>query len=145
MVDSEIQKLKADGMLEQAKEATGIDRLRLAHPNRKFIGFLAAGFVLFAGCAVLRLRFPKWPLHPILFLVWFTYPLRKIGTSFFIGWVVKSLVVKFGGGSTYQKVKPLMIGLIAGDLTGGLVFMIVGSVYYFVTGFPPEKFSTFPG
>jgi len=144
-VDSEIQKIMADGLLGQAKAAEGLQRFGLIRPNKSFTAFLLTGFLLFSSCAFLRIRFPKWPLHPVLFLVWFTYPLREISTSFFIGWAVKSLVVKFGGGNTYQRVKPLMVGLIAGDLTGGLTFMIVGAVYYFVTGFPPQQFSIFPG
>jgi len=144
-VDTQVQMMKADGVLEQARDSTWAGRLRLIRPNRSFLGFLATGFVLFSGCAFLRLRLPKWPLHPILFLTWFTYPLMCIHTSFLIGWGIKSLVVKFGGGSTFQRVKALMVGLIAGDLTGGLVFMIAGAVYYSVTGFPPAKFSIFPG
>lgn len=144
-IDTQVQELKADGILEQVESATWVQRLRFIRPNKSFTMFLVTGFVLFSVCAFLRLRFPKWPFHPILFLTWFTYPLMCISTSFLIGWAVKSLVVKFGGGNTYQRVKPLMIGLIAGDLTGGLIFMIAGAVYYFITGFPPAKFSIFPG
>jgi len=144
LVDTHVQKMKADGLLSQATLGTLTERLRLIRPNTSFAGFLVTGFLLFSACAFLRLRFPKWPLHPVLFLVWFTYPIKMLGTSFLIGWAVKSLIVKFGGGNTYQRVKLLMVGLIAGDLTGGVVFMIVGIVYHLITGFPPEQFSIFP-
>jgi hypothetical protein len=144
-VDTQVQELKADGILEQVESATWAQRLRFIRPNKSFATFLVTGFVLFSVCAFLRMRFPKWPLHPILFLTWFTYPLMCIHTSFLIGWAMKSLIVKFGGANAYQRVKPLMVGLIAGDLTGGLIFMIAGAVYYFITGYPPAKYSIFPG
>lgn len=145
LVDTQILGMRADGVMDQVEAATWIQRLRLIQPNNRFVAFLATGFLLFAICAFLRIRFPGWPLHPVLFLVWFVYPLRCFSWSFFIGWMVKSLVVKFGGGSVYQQFKPSMVGLIAGDLVGGLVFMVVGAVYYFVTGFAPSSFSIFPG
>jgi len=143
-LDNEIQKLKADGMLEPACRATGIERLRLVRAKKSFAAFMGIGLLLFATCALLRLRFHKWPLHPVLFLVWFTWPVFHLGPSFLIGWAVKSLVVKIGGGSTYQKIKPVMVGLIAGDLTGGLVFMVAGALYYAATGFAPVRFAIFP-
>ena len=145
LLNAEIQELAGDGRLETAVTASGWERIRAIQPDKGFMTFLGCGFLLFTSCALLRLRFSKWPLHPVLFLVWFTYPLSQFAWSFFIGWIVKSLVVKFGGGSTYQRVKPLMIGVIAGDLAGGLVFIIVGIVYYLLTGFPPRTFSIFPG
>jgi len=144
LVDSEIQNLKADGRFEQAVTASGfLEKLRLVKPRKRFVTFALCGAALFAGCAVLRLRFAWWKLHPILFLVWFTMPVQRYSSSWFIGWIIKSLVVRFGGGETYHKLKPVMVGLIAGDLLGGLIFMVVGSVYYLVTGYPPERFMTF--
>ena len=145
LLNSSVQDLAADGQLEAAVSAGGWERIRAIQPGKSFMIFLGCGFLLFASCALLRLRFSKWPLHPVLFLVWFTYPLNCFAWSFFIGWIIKALVVKFGGGRTYQHVKPLMIGVIAGDLTGGLVFIIVGTVYYLLTGFPPKNFYIFPG
>lgn len=38
-----------------------------------------------------------------------------------------------------------MVGMVAGDLLGGLVFMVAGMLYYLHTGFPPVKYWIFPG
>lgn len=144
-LDNQIQKMKADGVLEQSNKATWIERLSLIQPKKSFVAFMVAGFGLFSLFAFLRFRFAKWPLHPILFLVWFTYPLCCLAWSFLIGWAIKALVVKFGGGASYQRAKPLMVGLIAADLLGGLIFMVAGAIYYKVTGFAPARYSIFPG
>jgi len=145
LVNEEVQSLATDGMLARAETMNLCARILAIRPRKNFVGFAALGFGLFGLCAFLRIRFSKWPLHPILFLVWGTYPINAFGTSFLIGWIVKMLVVRFGGGNTYQHLKPLMVGIIAGELLGGLVFMVVGAIYYAVTGFPPAQYRIFPG
>jgi len=144
LLDAQIQQMKSAGTLEQARKMGLARRFLAISPNKKFLGFALTGFVLLIGCSFLRLRFPRWPFHPVLFLVWTTWPLLKFWLSFLLGWLVKSLVVRFGGGNVYQRGKPVMIGVIAGELTGGLIFMVVGAVYYFVTGFAPTKYMIFP-
>jgi hypothetical protein len=54
--------------------------------------------------------------------------------SFMIGWIIKTLVNKYGGEKMYQSLKPFMIGVIAGDMAGQFVPMLAGTVYYLVTG-----------
>lgn len=145
LVDGQLQKLKADGQLEASLTAGFAERFALIRPNRSFLVFTLLGFVLFSLCAVLRLRFSRWPLHPILFLVWYSYPALMFSTSFLFGWLLKTMVVRLGGGRAYQRGKPMMIGMVAGDLLGGLIFMVVGALYYAMTGFPPKRFGIFPG
>ena len=96
--------------------------------------------------SALRLRFARFPLHPILFLVWGTGPLRQFCHSFLLGWMVKALLMQYGGGDrTYQQAKRFMFGVVAGDLLGGLIFMIAGAIYYAQTGYLPEEYRVFPG
>lgn len=74
-----------------------------------------------------------------------TGPARVMAFSFIIGWLIKVAVTRYGGPRLYQNLKPLMIGLIAGDMLGGFIPMIIGLIYYLVTGLPPAQFSTMPG
>jgi hypothetical protein len=87
--------------------------------------------------AIGRLRFPKWPLHPMAFVFLGGWPACFHWFSFMLAWVLKITVTKYGGARLYERLKPLMIGLIAGSMLGSLVPMVVGSVYYFVVGQPP--------
>lgn len=141
VLDQSIQELQAADQLQAATAASWASRLRLWHPKAEFMQFMLVGAGLFGLFSFFRRRFVWWPLHPVLFLAWFTYPIWMFGTSFFIGWMVKTLVVKLGGGTAYQRLKPLMIGMIAGELLGGLIFMIAGWIYYARTGFPPPTYS----
>ena len=92
----------------------------------------------------LRLRYTWWPIHPILFLVWATYPMAVFANAFLIGWALRTIIQRLGGTSAYQRARILMVGVIAGDLLGGLVFLAHGSLYYALTGLPPEIYNIFP-
>jgi len=60
------------------------------------------------------------------------------------GWVVKSAMTRWGGHALYQKLKPLMIGLIAGEMLAGVLFMLFGAAHYFVTSHPPIVYRVLP-
>jgi len=139
-----MEKLKAQGLLEQAGRFSGLDWFRNLAPNTEcVVAFgLAMGLVLLFAAA--RLRFARWPFHPLMFLVLGTFQSRTLAVSFLLGCFIKVLVTKYGGAGVYHKLKPLMIGVIAGDLLGGLIPMIIGLIYYLVTGEPPKLFRVLP-
>jgi hypothetical protein len=102
------------------------------------------GLFLVLGTSAARLRLPWWPLHPVAFLVWDTYPIIVFGPSFLLGWVIKAAVVGLGGASAHHALRPSMIGVIAAELVGGLFWIVVGIVYYFATGQRPASYAIFP-
>ena len=139
-----VTQLKLADNLDQSEQFTPLQRLANMSPGRSFLGFAGAGLALILLVSLLRLRLPWWPLHPVMFLVWATFPMATLHYSFLLGWLTKSLVVKFGGGKAYTKTKPLMIGVIAGEILGGLIFMVVGVIYYSRTGVMPLKYQILP-
>lgn len=138
----EVEKeLASQDALAESRSLQGLARLGAISPNRDSLIALGLGLGLTLAFTAGRLHFPKWPLHPVLFLVWMTYPATRFAWCFLVGWLIKVLVMKYGGSGVYQKLKPLMIGLIAGDMLGGIVPSIVGLVYYLVTGKPSPSFN----
>ena len=139
-----VERLEAQDQLEQAGRHRGWAWLRSVTPNKPCVlafGIAMGLVLLFAGA---RLRFPRWPLHPVMFLILGTYQSRTLAFSFLVGCLFKVLVTKYGGASAYQKLKPLMIGVIAGDMLGGLLPMIIGAIYWWYTGLPPKMFKVGP-
>ena len=131
--------------LKQSESLGTWGRIAAIRPDGRFIAYAGLGLALVLALSVVRLRYTWWPLHPILFVVWGTYPLVFLYPSFLAGWLIKGIVTKLGGGKTYNQVKPLMIGVIAGDLLGGAVFMIAGAAYYGVYNeMPPGYAGTWP-
>jgi len=156
--DNIVNELKAEGKLTDSLNYTPIQRIRHMEAlesvkfwkggefwKNRFIVAAGIGLILVLLVSYCRLRLPWWPIHPVLFMVWGTRQMAELAASFLLGWIIKSAVTHLGGMRSYQKAKTLMFGVIAGDLLGGLIFMAVGAVYYFVTGKPPlHKAGIFP-
>ncbi len=79
------------------------------------------GFMLW-----MRQHFVWWSLHPIGYLLGATYPPFHLWSSILIGWFIKYSSLKFGGASTYRKLRPVAFGLIFGEYVMVGVWMIVG-------------------
>lgn len=134
----------ADGTLASATFVEGWARISAIKPDAGAIPWLLVGLAIGFGAAVARLRWPFWPLHPVAFLVWSTYPIAMFGPSFLLGWMIKSAVVGTSGARGYHQVKPLMVGVIAGEMVSGLGWMLYGAAYYYATGRAPVAYSIFP-
>ncbi|MEI7835388.1 MAG: DUF6785 family protein [Planctomycetota bacterium] len=135
--------LQNSDQLELSKGLSGLERVTHAAPQPRFLWAAGLGLLGVLVLSKLRLQWMWWPLHPILFVVWGTYPVGQFSASFLLGWIVKSTVRRLGAGSLYSRLKPLMIGVIAGDLIGGLMFMIVGAIYYMVMKVQPPNYWIF--
>jgi len=134
----------AQGTLGLATAAEGLRKLSLVHPDSGAVLWVSLGLTLGIGTAVARLRWAWWPIHPVIFLVWGTYPISMFGPSFLLGWLIKSAVVNTTGARGYHRFKPLMVGIFAGELTCGLLWMLVGACYYLSTGKVPVTYAIFP-
>jgi hypothetical protein len=137
--------LEARGQLTGALNQDLFTRLSVIKPMAwGYFGWAAAGLVLYVGVSMCRLRFRSWPLHPVMFLVFMGFCMAEFWFSFLAGWFIKRSVVKYGGMKIYDKLKPLFIGLLAGEFIGALVPMIFGFLYYLVTGKIPPTYRVFP-
>lgn len=90
-----------------------------------------AGIVAILGCA--RLYFTAWPFHPLGVLTMATHPTGYIWFSFFLGWMLKFMVMRYGGSGLYARLKPVAIGLIAGEalVAGGFMLAnLIGNEFF---------------
>lgn len=138
------QQLQAKGALETAGSATGWARFGQLQPEPGYLVCMAAGLGFVLLFYYLRLRFVKWPLHPILFVVWSGWSTAVFAMSFFLGWLIKGLIWHYGGKHTYQRLKPLMLGLVAGELIGAILPMMISTALYFINGQRPLTYIVLP-
>ena len=87
---------------------------------------------------------PRWPLHPVMFLVWGTPWTVEYAPSFLLAWLLKGLIMKYGGQRMYVKARGFFVGLVAGELTAALFWAAVGVIYYAKTGDPGQTFMVRP-
>lgn len=132
------------GALSEITAQSTFERLANFSPQEGAYFWMILGLALFLLTALARLRLSWWPIHPIIFLIWGTWSQERFASPFLIGWAIKGSVLKIMGSAGYHKFKPLMVGLIAGDVLAALLWIIIGLIYYFATGLTPEAYSLFP-
>jgi len=133
-------RLKAQGSLAAAETLSGWERLSDPSPHPRgtvsfFVGLVGV-LIFVAG----RLRFAKWPLHPVLFLVWGDWAGYQTAWPFLLGGGLKLVTTRYGGAQAYQRMKPLMFGLIAGDMLSGIGITLFGFAYHYFTGELPKPY-----
>jgi hypothetical protein len=89
---------------------------------------VAIGAVITAILSFCRLRWDWWPLHPVGYLLYQSYPLAAAWFSIFVGWLAKVLIVKFGGGSLFQQARPFFLGLVIGEAAAAAFWLLVAIV-----------------
>ena len=134
LLSKELGSMEILGTREASEGYTGLERLGAMQPRKEFLIAGGVGFLLVASFSVLRLRFPRWPFHPVMFLVWCTWGLQSMWAGFLLGWAIHTIVIRLFGFPAYRKVRPVMIGLIAGDLFARVAFMAMGAYHYARTG-----------
>ena len=75
--------------------------------------YRGVGAAVMAVLLVVHHRFLWWPFHPLGFPVSLLF-----GTVFFsvlLAWLIKTVVIKYGGPQLYLKTRPFFLGLILGQ------------------------------
>lgn len=144
-----------DGM-EQPVSAWGTTRLDKAHkalgelqagqfgqPSHSQVGHLAFGAGLAALLYWACLAIPTWPLHPVGMLLVETNYGRVAWASIFFGWVLKVLLVRFGGSRLFRAARGFFIGVIVGEVLAAIFWALV-PVYMVLTNQPYRAVHVLP-
>jgi hypothetical protein len=103
--------------------AFGLDPWRklrgwLIAPRDPDVGSTAAyafGLLFTLFLASMRTRFLWWPFHPVGYLVSGSFGLFRLWLPIFITWLIKTLILRYGGLDWYRKARPFFFGLIFGE------------------------------
>jgi hypothetical protein len=88
----------------------------------------AGGLAVVALFAGLRSAFVGWPLHPAGFALAVSLAMNHFWFCVFVAWLVKLLVIRYGGMHMHRRLIPLFLGLILGDYTIGALWSLHGLV-----------------
>ncbi len=76
---------------------------------------LLSGAGVTAALAAMSLRYAWWPIHPLGYLLLFSWTTWAIWASVLIGWAAKTIVLRLGGSALYRSSRPFFIGLLLGE------------------------------
>ena len=79
---------------------------------------------------ILRRTFFWFP-HPIGYIMMINPLMKSLWFSFFIGWLLKKLTIKYGGKLTYEKFRDAMIGLIMGEIMAIVIWNMLALLLKF--------------
>lgn len=89
------------------------------------IASLSLGAAIVVLLATLRLYFPWWPLHPMGYVISCIWSMHFQFFAFFIAWLCKVLVIRYGGLRLYRRMVPLAAGLIVGSMLNAVTWAVV--------------------
>lgn len=75
----------------------------------------AFGILFTLFLASMRTRFVWWPFHPVGYLCAGSFGLFRLWLPIFVTWLIKTLILRYGGLEWYRKARPFFFGLIFGE------------------------------
>jgi hypothetical protein len=85
-----------------------------------------AGLFSALGLAALRMHLAWFPLHPVGYAVSGSYNMELLWMCVFTAWLVKLILLKYGGAKAFRPAVPFFVGLMLGDFVMGSFWQIYG-------------------
>jgi hypothetical protein len=104
-------------------------------PDRGAMGAYLFGALFTLFLAAMRARFVWWPFHPAGYLVAGSFGLFRLWLPLFVSWLVKVLLLRYGGLRAYRLALPFAYGLILGEFSMGFLRSLLD--LSFNLGLPP--------
>jgi type IV secretory pathway TrbD component len=89
---------------------------------------IIVGFSIAALLQFCRMQGFWWPFHPLAFAVSSSWEMNLLWMPIMIAWATKGLLLRYGGGQTFQKSLPFFYGLILGQFMLGSLLNIWGII-----------------
>ena len=89
------------------------------------LAFMGGGFGLTAVLMFLRTRFLWWPLHPLGYVTADSWGMFNLWSCIFVAWVIKTIILRYGGLGSYRRAVPFFLGVALGDYIVGFIWSIL--------------------
>ena len=94
-------------------------------PNWGGWAWTGIGAGVMAILMLARHRFLWWPIHPLGFPISTIWMTNYISFSVFLAWLIKLVVLKYGGPGLYRRTRPFFLGLILGQFFCAGLWLII--------------------
>jgi len=97
-------------------------------PNTGATIATGVGVVTTLALAALRMRFVWWPFHPVGYAVSGSWSMDQLWFPMFVAWLIKWVILRYGGAKAYRRAVPFFIGLVLGEFVVGCYWILHGAV-----------------
>lgn len=87
--------------------------------------FFVVGAVVTTFLAYMRYAFFWWPLHPLGYALCASWTMVVFWFPCLVAWLIKSLIMRYGGMRTYVGARPFFLGMILGEFSMAVIWTIV--------------------
>ena len=93
------------------------------------LSFTAFASLFTLGLMFLRRQFIWFPFHPTGYALGLSAGMVWVWSAICVGWIIKAVLLKFGGLRIYRKAAPFFVGVILGDFLIGTFWSLVGAIF----------------
>jgi len=86
------------------------------------------GAALMLWLSVMRQQFMWWPFHPIGFALGGVWMMDELWATILGTWLIKSLIMRYGGVKVFQKARPFFLGLILGQFATNGFWLVLDAL-----------------
>ncbi len=91
-------------------------------------GFFLVGLLFTFFLYFMRARFWWWPFHPLGYAMGAAWPIIVYWSAFFVGWFIKSRLIKYGGIQAFRTFRPFFIGMIFGEFITAIIWATLSAL-----------------
>lgn len=112
------------------------DMTEIRTPNWQAPFFFAVGVIVTAFLAYMRYAFSWWPLHPLGYALCVSWTVSVFWFSALLAWIIKTVVLRYGGMRLYVKARPWFLGMVLGEFGSAVVWALLSAI----TKIPPPTY-----
>lgn len=87
--------------------------------------FFSVGLVASLFMTIMRAAFHWWPLHPLGYALAGSWTTVVFWFPCLIAWICKTICLRYGGLGSYARVRPFFLGLIMGEFSAAVLFVLL--------------------
>jgi len=91
--------------------------------------FFTVGISVTTGLIVMRSLYWWWPFYPLGYALSASWSLIVFWFPILVAWLIKTLILKYGGIGRYLWLRPFFLGLIFGEFSMAVVWTAVSWVW----------------
>jgi len=107
--------------------ASWISSPRPEDPAAQVAAWVGFGFA--SLLALGRMRLVWFPLHPLAYAVANGWGMHNLWSCVFVGWMIKAVVLRYGGLRKYRELIPFFLGLMLGEFFWGSLWTLYGIAF----------------
>ncbi|MGQ9730207.1 MAG: DUF6785 family protein [Candidatus Zipacnadales bacterium] len=89
---------------------------------------MAIGAMVLWGLSALRRRYVWFSLHPVGFIMMQAHSMHPVWFSIFIGWVLRVIILRYGGSKGLRTSLPFFLGIAFGDIFMMAIWIMVSTI-----------------